>query len=112
MSEPASPFKVTSAIRERTDGDLSLVEGNSEWKLKKFFVKILIVVLLQYQVLAYADDVNLIGDNIRKIERNADLLLNACKDIGLAVNTGKTKYMEIRNRGVIANEHIKIGRNS
>ena len=41
-----------------------------------------------YQALAYADDVNLIGD-IRTIERNA------CKDIGLAVNIGKTKYMEI-----------------
>ena len=41
-----------------------------------------------HQVLAYADDVNLIGKNIR-IERNADVLLNACEDIGLAVNTGK-----------------------
>ena len=39
-----------------------------------------------HQVLAYADDVNLIGDDIRTIERNADVLLNACKDIGLAVN--------------------------
>ena len=48
-----------------------------------------------YQVLAYADDVNLIGDDIRTIERNADVLLNACNDIGLAVNTGKTKYMEM-----------------
>ena len=29
------------------------------------------------------------------------MLLNACKDIGLAVNIGKTKYMEIgRNRGM------------
>ena len=38
---------------------------------------------------------------------------NAGKDIGLAVNTGKTKYMEIgRHRGMIANEHIKIGSNS
>ena len=35
----------------------------------------------------HQDDVNLIGDDIR-IERNADVLLNACKDIGLAVNTG------------------------
>ena len=26
---------------------------------------------------------------------NTDVLLNACKDIGLAVNIGKTKYMEI-----------------
>ena len=64
-----------------------------------------------HQVLAYADDVNLIGDDVRTIERNAGLLLNACKEIGLAVNTEKTKYMEIgRHRGMIANEHIKIGR--
>ena len=41
------------------------------------------------------------------------MLLNACKDIGLAVNTGKTKYMEIgRHQGIIANAHIKIGSNS
>ena len=66
-----------------------------------------------HQVLAYADDVNLIGDAIRTIERNADVLLNACKDIGLAVHIGKTKYMEIgRHRGMIANAHIKIGSNS
>ena len=32
---------------------------------------------------------------------------------GLAVNTGKTKYMEIgSNLGVIANAQIKIGSNS
>ena len=37
--------------------------------------------------------VNLIGDDIRTIERNADVLLNACKDIGLAVNMGKIKYI-------------------
>jgi len=35
-----------------------------------------------HQVLAYVDDVNLIGNDIRTIERNADVLLNACKDIG------------------------------
>ena len=38
------------------------------------------------QVLAYADDVNLKADDIRAIERNIDVLLNASKDIGL---TGK-----------------------
>ena len=31
-----------------------------------------------HQILAYADDVNLIDDDIRAIERNADVLLNAC----------------------------------
>ena len=35
------------------------------------------------------------------------------EDIGLAVNTRKTKSMEIgRHRGMIANAHIKIGSNS
>ena len=45
-----------------------------------------------HQVLPYADDVNVIGDGIRTTERNADVLLNACKDIGLTVNTGKTTW--------------------
>jgi hypothetical protein len=27
------------------------------------------------------------------------VFLNTCKDIGLAVNTGKTKYIEIGRRG-------------
>ena len=41
------------------------------------------------------------------------MLLNACNDIGLAVNTGKTKYMEIaRHRNMIANDHIRIRSNS
>ena len=66
-----------------------------------------------HQALVYSDDVNLIDDDIRAIERNADVLLYACKDIGLAVSTGKTKYMEIgRHRVMISNEHIKIGSNS
>ena len=51
-------------------------------------------------------NVNIIGDDIRTTERNADVLLNACKDIGLAVNKGKTKCMDIgRYRGKIANAH-------
>ena len=53
-----------------------------------------------HKVLAYADDVNLIGEDIRTIERNSDVLLNACKDIGLSVNIDKTKYTEMgRHRG-------------
>ena len=35
--------------------------------------------------------VNLIGDVIRTIERNAVVLLNVCKDIGFVVNMGKSK---------------------
>ena len=57
-----------------------------------------------HQVLAYVDDVNVIGGDIRTIERNADILLNACKYISLTLNSGENKYMEIgRQRGMIAN---------
>ena len=60
-----------------------------------------------HQVLAYVNDINLIGDDIKTIERNADMSLTACNDIGLAVNIGKTKYMEVgRHQCMMANEHI------
>ena len=39
-----------------------------------------------HHVLIYADDENLIDDDIRTIERNADVLINVWKDIVLAVN--------------------------
>ena len=39
----------------------------------------------------------------RTVEGKADALLNACKDIGLAVNIGKTKYVKVgRLRGMKA----------
>ena len=41
------------------------------------------------------------------------MLLNARKNIGLAVNTGKIKYMEIGyHRDMIVNGHIGVGGNS
>ena len=41
----------------------------------------LILLYYNFQVLAYVDDINLIGD-IKTVERNENVLLNACKDIG------------------------------
>ena len=66
-----------------------------------------------YKRMAYVSDVDLIGDDIRTIERNKNMLLNACKDIGLAVNTGKTQYLEVGgHRGMMANEHITVNSNN
>ena len=61
----------------------------------------------------HENDVKLIGDDIRTIGRNSDVTLNSGKNIGLAINTGKIKYIKIaHHRGIIANAHIKIGSNS
>jgi biotin operon repressor len=36
--------------------------------------------------------VNLLGDNINIIKKNMETLIKASKEVGLEVNTGKTKY--------------------
>ena len=43
------------------------------------------------QVLAYTDDVSLIGDDIETKEINEDMLLNDFNDIDLAVNIGQNE---------------------
>ena len=48
-----------------------------------------------HQVMAYVDYVNLIGDDIRTIERNTDVSLNACKGIDLAVKRGEIKHTKV-----------------
>jgi hypothetical protein len=46
-----------------------------------------------HQLLVYADDVNLLGDNVDAIKKNMETLIDASKEVGLEVNTEKTKYM-------------------
>ena len=47
-----------------------------------------------YDYTHQVDDVSLLGDAIRTIERHTDVLLNACKENVLAVKIGNTKYLQ------------------
>jgi hypothetical protein len=46
-----------------------------------------------HQLLAYADDVNQLGDNLDTIKKNTETLIDASKAVGLEINVEKTKYM-------------------
>jgi len=46
-----------------------------------------------HQLLAYADDVNVLGGSIHTLKENAEALVAAAREIGLEVNADKTKYM-------------------
>jgi hypothetical protein len=44
-------------------------------------------------LLAYADGVNIVGENIDAIKKNTEAVLDARTGVGLEVNPEKTKYM-------------------
>ena len=46
-----------------------------------------------HQLLAYADDVNIMGGSKHTLKENAEALVAATREIGLEVSADKTKYM-------------------
>jgi hypothetical protein len=66
-----------------------------------------------HQPLAYADDVNLLQDNIDTIKKNTETLIHASREVGLQITVERIKYMLLpcqQNAG--QNRDIKIGNSS
>ena len=67
-----------------------------------------------HQLLAYADDVNILGGSVHTVKKNAETLVAAAREIGLEVNADKTKYMVVYSRDQRArrNHSVKLDSNS
>jgi hypothetical protein len=63
-----------------------------------------------HQILAYADDVNLLSDNIVNMNKSTETLTDASKEVCLEISVEKTKYMLLSLRqNADQNQGIKIG---
>jgi uncharacterized protein YabE (DUF348 family) len=48
-----------------------------------------------HQLLAYADGVKLLVDNIDTMKKSIETLIDASKEVGLEINVEKTKYVAV-----------------
>jgi hypothetical protein len=63
----------------------------------------------EHQLLVYADDVNVLEDNMNTVKKTTETLIDASKEIGLEVNIEITKYILLsRHQNAGQNHNIKI----
>jgi len=62
-----------------------------------------------HQLLAYADDVNILEGSIHTLKENAESLVSATRENGLEISAGKTKYMVMsRDQNAGRNHSVRI----
>jgi phosphosulfolactate synthase (CoM biosynthesis protein A) len=57
-----------------------------------------------HQLLAYADDVNLLEDNIDTTKKSTETLIIASNEFGLEINVQKTKHMLLSRQQNVGKE--------
>jgi len=69
----------------------------------------LVLLFGTHQLLAYADDVNILGGGIHILKENAEALVAATREIGLEVSADKDKYMVMsRDQNAGQNHSVRI----
>jgi hypothetical protein len=66
-----------------------------------------------HQLLAYVDEVIMVGENTDTVKKNTEALLDASKEVGLEVNPEKIRYILMSRSQKIGQKHsIKIANRS
>jgi hypothetical protein len=55
-----------------------------------------------HQLLTYAEEVNLLGDNIDTVKKNKETLIYVSREVGLEINIEKTEFLS---------HHQNVGQN-
>jgi len=62
-----------------------------------------------HQLLAYADDVDILGGSIHTVKENAEALVAATRETGLEVSADKTKYMVMsRDQNAVGIQSVRM----
>jgi hypothetical protein len=59
-----------------------------------------------HRLLVYADDVNILGDNIDSIKKNTHILIGASKDFDIEANREKSKYKLLSRHQNVEQDHV------
>ena len=64
----------------------------------------------KYQLIIYADDVNMLGENLQTVREKTEIFIKASTEIDLEVNSEKSKYMiTSRHQNDVQNQKIVTG---
>ncbi|VVC40817.1 Reverse transcriptase domain [Cinara cedri] len=98
-SSTSKSFKVTSDLRQGDALSLILFNLVLEKVVRDMNISEGITLgLSKIGLLAYSDDIAIIGDNIEIVKIHCKKLMDAASKVGLRINDGKTEYMKLNRR--------------
>jgi hypothetical protein len=105
-------FRIQNGLKQGDDLSPLHVNFALEYAIRKVQENQVGMKLYVTYQLFCADNVNLLGDNIKNaIKKNIQTLIDASKEVGLEVNRERTKHMLLsRRQNSGQNHNIKIGK--
>jgi sorting nexin-29 len=94
----STPFTKHKGVRQDNGVAYLLFNTTLEYAIRKSDIQTRGTILYKsVQLMAYADDMVIIGRSLASMSEGFQLLEEANKEVGLVINVGKTKYMAAAN---------------